>query len=149
MWGHPHVIPSPIQSCFTSQLSFLCPYTHQHTDQDNSSLTTTANHSHTPSFSTSTNKENDPLQLGLHLMSCTYQLCQPANGRADWTAGDRNKRKPFWPMRFSSGPERYTEQGIEAPVQAISFPPRPYLQCGSPHPSLSPNVETRSNDLYP
>ena len=48
--GHPHVIPSPpIQSCFTSQLSFLCPYTNQHTIVNNS-LTHTANHSLTPSF---------------------------------------------------------------------------------------------------
>ena len=51
MWGHPHVIPSPIQSRFTSQLSFLCPHTNQHTDLVNSSLTTTAHHSLTPSFS--------------------------------------------------------------------------------------------------
>ena len=51
MWGHPHVIPSPpSQSCFTSQLSFLCPYTHQNTDLANSILTTTGNHSLTLSF---------------------------------------------------------------------------------------------------
>ena len=48
LWGHPHVIPSPIQSCFTSQLPFLCPYTNQRTDLVNSSLTHTANHSLTP-----------------------------------------------------------------------------------------------------
>jgi len=29
LWGHPHVIPSPIQFRFTSQLSFFCPYTNQ------------------------------------------------------------------------------------------------------------------------
>jgi len=51
MWGHPHVTPSPIQSRFTSQLSFLCLYTNQHTDPANSILTTTGNHSLTPSFS--------------------------------------------------------------------------------------------------
>jgi hypothetical protein len=51
MWGHPHVIPSLIQSRFTSQLSFLCPYTSQHIDLVNSSLTTTANHSLTSPFS--------------------------------------------------------------------------------------------------
>jgi len=41
VWGHPHVIPSPspIQSRFTSQLSFFCPYNHQHADLVNSSLT--------------------------------------------------------------------------------------------------------------
>ena len=41
LWGHPHVIPSPspIQSHFTSQLSFFCLYTHQHADLVNSSLT--------------------------------------------------------------------------------------------------------------
>jgi len=48
-----------------------------------------------------------------------------------------------------SGPERYTEQGFEAPSQASGFPPRPYLQRGPPHPSLSPNVEALSSDLYP
>ena len=51
MWEHPHVTPPLIQSRFTSQLSFLCPYTNQHTDQANSILTTTGNHSLTPSFS--------------------------------------------------------------------------------------------------
>jgi len=39
MWGHLHVIPSPIQSRLTSQLSFVCPYTNQHSDLVNSSLT--------------------------------------------------------------------------------------------------------------
>ena len=41
VWGHPHVIPSPspIQSRFTSQLSFFCLYTNQHADLVNSSLT--------------------------------------------------------------------------------------------------------------
>jgi len=51
LWGHQHVTPSPIQSRFASQLSFLCPYTNQHTDPANSILTTTGNHSLTPSFS--------------------------------------------------------------------------------------------------
>jgi len=43
LWGHPHVIPSPspIQSRFTSQLSFLRLHTNPHTDPDNSNLTTT------------------------------------------------------------------------------------------------------------
>ena len=50
MWGHTHITPSPIQSRFTSQLSFLCPYTNQHTDSANSILTTTGNHSLIPSF---------------------------------------------------------------------------------------------------
>jgi len=60
LWVHPHVIssPFPIQSCFTSHLSFFCPFTSQHTDLVNSSLTTTASHSLSPSFSTSTKKEN-------------------------------------------------------------------------------------------
>jgi len=47
------------------------------------------------------------------------------------------------------GPERYTEQDTEAPSQASGFLPRPYIQRGSPHPSLSSNVEARSSDLYP
>jgi len=33
-------------------------------------------------------------------MSHTYQLCQPANGRAGWTAGDWNKKRPFRPTKF-------------------------------------------------
>ena len=41
LWGHLHIIPPlHIQSHFTSQLSFLCPYTNQHTDLFNSSFTT-------------------------------------------------------------------------------------------------------------
>jgi len=65
VWGHPHVIPSPIQSHFTSQLSFLCPYTNQRFDPVNSSLTTTANHSLTPSFSVYFHKQRKwPLTSG-------------------------------------------------------------------------------------
>ena len=48
-----------------------------------------------------------------------------------------------------SGPERYIEQGIEASFQASGFPPRTYLQRGSLHPSLSPNVEACLSDFYP
>ena len=44
----------------TSQLPFLCPYTSQHTDLVNSSLTTTANHSLIPSFSLYFHKQNGP-----------------------------------------------------------------------------------------
>ena len=102
-----------------------------------------------PSLSTSTNKENGHLQPGLHLTSHTYQFCQPANGRADWTAGDQNIRRQFWPMRFGCGPERYTEQGIEAPSQESGFPPCLYLQRCSRHPSLFPNMKTHLSDLYP
>jgi len=65
VWGHLHVTPSPIQSHFTSQLSFLCPYTNQHTDLANSILTTTGNHSLTPSFSAySQTKETAPGKTG-------------------------------------------------------------------------------------
>ena len=39
-----------------------------------------------------------PQQAGLHSTSHTYQLCQPANGRLGRTAGNQNKRRPFWPM---------------------------------------------------
>ena len=101
MWGHPHVIPSPIQSRFTAQLSILSPYNNQHSDLVNSSLTTTANHSLTPSFSIYFHKRRKrPPASVLHPTSHAYQLCQPANGRADWTAGDRNKRSQFGPTRF-------------------------------------------------
>jgi len=33
-----------------------------------------------------------PQQAGLHSISHAYQLCQPANGRSGWTAGDWKKR---------------------------------------------------------
>jgi len=99
--GHPHVIPSPTQSSITSQLTFLCPYTNQHSDLVNSSLTTTANHSLTPSFSVCFHKQRKrPPASVLHPMSHDYQLCQPANGRADRTGGDWNKRSLFGPARF-------------------------------------------------
>jgi len=41
------------------------------------------------------NKENDPLQTGIPSGSQAHQLCQRANGRAGWTAGDLNKKMPF------------------------------------------------------
>ena len=86
MWGHPHVTPSPIQSRFTSQLSFLCPYTSQHTDLANSILTTTGNHSFTPSFSvyfqtkeTAPGKRNYTQQATP--MSSANQLIAEQNGQ--------------------------------------------------------------------
>jgi len=72
-----------------------------HTDLVNGSLTTTANHSLTPSFSVYFHEQRKrPPASVLHPTSQAYQLCQPANGRADWTAHDRNKRRLFEPMRF-------------------------------------------------
>ena len=100
MWGHPHVTPSPIQSRFTSQLSFLCPYTNQHTDPAKSILTTTGNHSPTTSFSVyllgvvPIPRGCLPWEAELHPTSHAYQLYQPASGRADWTAGNLYKRRP-------------------------------------------------------
>ena len=40
------------------------------------------------------NNENGPRQTELHEGSHAQQLCQPANGRADWTAGDLYIRRP-------------------------------------------------------
>ena len=72
-----------------------------HTDLVIGSLTTTANHSFTPSFSVYFHEQRKwPPASILHPTSHAYQLCQPANGRADWTAGDQNKRSPFRPKRF-------------------------------------------------
>jgi len=72
-----------------------------HTDLVNGSLTTTANHSLMPSFSVYFHEQRKrPPASVLHPTSHAYQLCQPANGRADWTTGDRNKRSPFRPTRF-------------------------------------------------
>jgi len=85
----------------TLQLSFLCLHTNLHTDQVKCSLTTTANHSLTPAFSVYFHEQRKrPPASGLPSESHSYQLCQPANGRAGWTAGDRNKRSPFWPTGF-------------------------------------------------
>ena len=47
------------------------------------------------------------------------------------------------------GPNGIPNRALKHLPQASGFPPRPYLQRGSPHPSLSPNVEARSSDLYP
>ena len=72
-----------------------------HTDLVNGSLTTTANHSLTPSFSVYFYEQRKrPPTSVLHPTSHAYLLCQLANGRADGTAGDRNKRSPFRPTRF-------------------------------------------------
>ena len=94
----------------TLQFSFFCLHTNTHTDQDNSSLTTRANHSLTPSFSVYFhNQRKRPPASVLHPTSHAYQLYQPANGRTDWTAGDRNKRSPFGPTRFINS-ERSNQQ---------------------------------------
>ena len=82
MWGHPHCT------------SFLCPYTNQHNNRVNSSLTTTANHSLTPPFSVYFHEQRkDPWQAVLTSGNHPHQLCRPANGRAGWTASDRNKKR--------------------------------------------------------
>ena len=100
LWGHPHITPAPhcspssvrTPTCHSSSslLSFLCPHRHQHTDPADSILTTL---SLTPSLSTA-NNESGPRQAELHEGSHAQQLCQPANGRADWTAGDLYIRRP-------------------------------------------------------
>ena len=81
-----------------------------HTNLVNCSLTAKANHSLTPSFSVCFHKQSkQPPASVLHPTSHTYQLCQPTNGRAGWTACDRNKRSPFGPTRFSHS-ERSNQQ---------------------------------------
>ena len=115
MWGHPHVTPAPhcspssvctptslqlltallplsVHPCHSSSslLSFLCPHNHQHTEPADSILTAL---SLTPSLSIA-NNENGPQQAELHEGRHTQQLCQPANGSADWTAGDLYIRRP-------------------------------------------------------
>ena len=71
----------------------------------NGSLTTTANHTLTSSFSIyfHEQRKRQPASA-LKPTSHAYQLCQPANGRVYWTAGDRNKRSPFGPTRFIYNP---------------------------------------------
>ena len=89
MWGHPHVIPSLIQSRFTSQLPFLCPYTSQHTDLVNNSLTTTANHSLSITRLHSQLRTKHSFHITvprLHATCHAYRICRLANGRAGQTA---------------------------------------------------------------
>jgi len=97
---HPHVTPAPhcspssvrTPTCHSSSslLSFLCPHNHQHTEPADSILTAL---SLTPSLSIA-NNENGPQQAELHEGRHTQQLCQSANGRADWTAGNLYIRRP-------------------------------------------------------
>ena len=54
-----------------------------------------------------------PQHAGLHSTSHVYQLCQLANGRAGWTAGDRNKKRPFCPTRFIHLERSVCEQHIK------------------------------------
>ena len=72
----------------SSLLSFLCLYTHQHTDPADSILTTQETTLSLTPFLSTANKGNAPRQAELPEGSHAQQLCQPANGRADWTAGD-------------------------------------------------------------
>jgi len=52
------------------------------------------------------NKGNGPWQTELHPTSHAYQLCQPANGRADWTAGDLYNRSP------SNNKKQFIQKGV-------------------------------------
>ena len=47
------------------------------------------------------------------------------------------------------GPNGIPNRALKQTFQASGFHPGPDLQCGSPHPSLSPDVEERSSDLCP
>ena len=106
MWEHPHVITSlsPIPSSVPphSSPSSVCTPVHIPIQ------TKVINH-HSKALSCflllcltpwAKRPISGPQQAGLHPTSHAYQLCQPANGRAGWTAGDRNKKRPFWPMSF-------------------------------------------------
>ena len=96
---------TPTYHSSSSLLSFLCPYTHMSLQlltalpplsaqpSTHRSSRQHLNHSLTPSLSTA-NNENGPRQAELHEGSHAQQLCQPANGRADWTAGDLYIRRP-------------------------------------------------------
>ena len=54
-----------------------------------------------PSFTVYYHKQRKrPPASVLHPTGHSYHLCQTANGRADWTAGDRNIRTPFGPTRW-------------------------------------------------
>jgi len=111
MWGHPHVtpashcspssVPTPINTPTQPTASYpnrkplfhsllLCPYTHQYTEPTDSILT---NLSLPPSLSTAKQRKR-PLITELHTTSHADQLCPPASGRADWTAGYLYIRRP-------------------------------------------------------
>jgi len=96
MWGHPHVIPCPIKSHFTSQFSFLCPDTNQHSDLVNSSLTTTANHSFTPSFSVYFHKQRKrPLTSGTTFWKPRPSALPTSQWKNRLTSSDLYKRSYY------------------------------------------------------
>jgi hypothetical protein len=77
----------------TLQLSFLCPYTNQVTDLVNSSVTTTANHSLTPSFSVYFHKQR---KRPLTHRTTFWKPCPSALPTSQWqgrlTSSDLHKR---------------------------------------------------------
>ena len=98
MWGQPcHSLSSySIPFHLTALLPPSVPLS-THTGLVNGSLSTTANHSHSLLYLLPRRNKTAPASV---LPSHAYQLCQPAYARADWTAGERNKRIPFGPTRF-------------------------------------------------
>jgi len=93
VWGHPHVIPSPVQSRFTSQLSVLCPHTNQHSDLVNSPLTATGNHSLTPSFSVYFHKQRKrPLTSGKTFRKPRPSALPTSQWQSRLTSSDLYKR---------------------------------------------------------
>jgi len=75
----------------TLQLSFLCPYTNQHSDLINGTLTTTPNHSLTPSFS-ATNKENGPPASGTTFWKPCPSTLPTSQWQSRQTSSDLYKR---------------------------------------------------------
>jgi hypothetical protein len=77
----------------TLQLSFLCPYTKQQTDLVNSSLTTTANHSFTPSYSVYFHKQRKwPLTSGTTFWKPRPSALPTSQWQSRLTSSDLYKR---------------------------------------------------------
>jgi len=90
----PHSSPSSVRTPMSFQLlTALLPLSAQPSTHRTSRQHLNRSLSLTPSLSTA-NNENGPWQAELHEGRHTQQLCQPANGSADWTAGDLYIRRP-------------------------------------------------------
>ena len=102
-WPNHHTVRTPTCHSISSysipfHLTALLPLSVPQPTHTNlvDSLTITANHFLTPSFSVYFHKQRKRAPASvLHPTSLAYQLRQPANGWEHWTAGDRNKRSTF------------------------------------------------------
>ena len=91
----------------TMQFSFLCPYTNQHSDLANSSLTTTANHSLIPSFSVYFHKQRKwPLTNGTTFWKPRPSALPTSQWQSRLTNSDLYKRSHL------TGEKRFIWKGV-------------------------------------